>query len=229
MRSGIARLCVAAVTLLVIACLAGCQQKTQTVSPQITNQDQNDPASTKQTNLAGGGDVNIYNINNPGAEGIVDEDGDGKPDEADDATPWVNADGKQVGKTRSGFNQVAVINVGTGATSPTASGSTVSNANAGQNPSQSTTAAPTQRVEPQTTLSLAIPVGLPGSAVSGTANAAGQGGQLSNPNTTSNQQPATAFLEVPKDQAASAISFLSEFFKIIQAGGTPVLTSKPAP
>jgi hypothetical protein len=229
MRSGIARLCVAAVTLLAIACLAGCQQETQTVSPQITNQDQNDPASTKQTNLAGGGDVYVYNINNPGAEGIEDVDGDDQPDAADSATPWVDAEGKKIGPTRSGYNLVAVTNIGTGATSPSATGSAVSNASAGQNPSQNTTAAPVQDVKPEFTTAIPIAFGMPGSAVDSNANAAGSGGQLSNPTNTTTQTPQWTYIKVPTDQAANVLGWLQQLSGIVASGGTPVVTSQPAP
>lgn len=202
--------------------IVGCNQETKTVSPLVAAQDQITPTITAQDQMTAGSDVRIIVINAPGST-EVPLDGDD-----DELIQSVTGPGVSVGKTsaraaQSGF----VFNITTGGTTPTATTSATGTASATQNPNQSTTASPIQDVKPEFTSAVPITVGLPGSAVSGSANAAGSGGQLSNPQANPTQTPQYTTLNVPAQYAADAISFLKEFLAIKAAGKTPVVTSQP--
>jgi hypothetical protein len=220
MRSGIARLCVAALALLTIACLAGCAQNTEATSPQRSAQDQITPTSTGQELLTAGSDVKVYIINAPGASGLPDDiDGDGQED--GETAPWVTAPGTTVGKTNAGYAQSGIVlNITTGGTAPSATGTTTGTANAAQTPSQHQTVSPVQDIKPEVTAAAPITVGLPGSATSGTANVAGSGGQMGSPVSSPVQTPTYADFRVPIQYADQALKVLQDMIARATAGAT---------
>lgn len=106
----------------------------------------------------------------------------------------------------------------TGGTTPSVTGTASGTATASQVPSQTSNASPVQDVKPEFTSAVPISVGLPGSAVSGTANAAGSGGQLSNPSTSTSQSPLYQMIKVPQEYASKAIAVLEQAISAWQKG-----------
>ena len=213
---------IAMIGVLIGGCLLGCAQNTETVAPQKVDQQQVTPTVTAQDLMTAGSDVRVFIINAPGASGLPDADGD-LTQSVESLTPAA------IGKTNAGYVQGGItLNITTGGTTPSATGTTTGTATATQNPNQTTSANPVQDIKPELTTAVPITVALPGSAASSTANAAGSGGQLTNPSTTNTQTPQYTTLSVPANMAASAVEWLKQLFAIKAAGGTPVVTSQPA-
>ena len=218
------RLCLACVILSLIACiLIGCAQNTDATSPQRTDQVMQVPTTTAQDLMTAGSDVRVYIINAPAAPGLPYDDA-----ELEALIESQNGAAGSVPKVNAGYAQAGInVNITTGGTTPSATGSTTGTASSAQTPSQNQTVSPVQDIKPEVTAAAPITVGLPGSATSGTANVAGSGGQLSDPVTSPMQTPTWTQLQVPTNYAADAIAFLKEFLAIKAAGGTPVVTSQP--
>jgi hypothetical protein len=210
--------------------LIGCNQENTAVSPQITPQQQSTPTVTDQEQMTAGSDVRVKVtiVNAPSRDDVPkDAEGDVPSDLVTSATGETStASGVKAGYAQAGIN--VTIPITTGGTTPSNTGSAVSTASASQTPSQSTTLSPVQDVKPEFTSSVPIVVTFPGGAGSASANAAGSGGQMGDPQANPTQTPTLTQLAVPAQYAADAIAFLRDFLRIKSEGGTPVLTSQEA-
>lgn len=208
--------------LMVVA--VGCQQGTQTAVTQTPVQDTNVMPATRQYEKTAGPVINIQASNVPPSTTQPAEATQGAVTKATatDVSEGVNHLSTGAGLVVYQFN---TINIGN--QTPTQTGTTTGTGTATQTPTQTSSLTPTQTVTPEFTTAVPISVGMPGSAVSGTANAAGSGGTLSNPTTTASQTPTYTLLKVPADYTGKAIDFLTQIFDILKAGKTPVVTSQP--
>lgn len=193
-----------AMSVLIVSAFlfAGCNQEVRTATPQSSAQALSTPTATDQELLTAGSDVRVYIVNGPGGSCLPD--GESVAD-----LESVSTEGVNVGKTAAGYAQSGIVlNITTGGTTPSATGTTSGSASGTQSPAQSVTSSPIQDVKPEFTSAVPITVGLPGSATSGSANAGGSGGSVTNPNASPSQSPQYTQLRVPAQYAADLVALI---------------------
>jgi hypothetical protein len=195
-----------AILTLTLVLFCGCAQNTESTVPQRVQQDQVTPTVTAQDQMTAGSDIKVYIINAPGASGLPDDlDGDGQED--GETAPWVTAPGTSIGKTNAGYAQSGIVlNITTGGTTPTATGSSTGTATSTQTPSQNQSNTPT--LSPETSLSANAGFGMPGSALSQQATAAGSGGTVSGTEQTNTQTPQYTQIKASVDRLAQMIDLI---------------------
>lgn len=213
--------------VLLPAVLAGCQQETRTGVTQVPEQSQVNPTQTRQYEKTAGPVIyiNTRNADFPTTrpaeltQGAVTKLAEGV---AAVTTPggMSQADGRQV------VIQYNTINIGN--QEPAITGTTTGTATAGQTPSQTSNVYPTQTVTPEFTSAVPITFGMPGSAVSGAANAAGSGGTLSNPSANPTQTPTYTTMSVPAQYAGQIATLIMDFLGKIKGTAAPA-ASQAAP
>lgn len=219
--------------LMGLACayLIGCDAHNKSAVTQVPEQRLETPTVTSQEQGTQGTVINNNFYFGAAGEspGLVDLS-DGKGEQLPYKTVAARVDGEPL-TTNMGWvmaGNTINIPITTGGTTPSVTGTATGSASGTQTPTQTSNANPVQTVTPEFTSAVPISVGLPGSAVSGSANAAGSGGTMGNPTASPTQTPNYAMLKVPQEYASQAIGFLEQFFGILQQGKKPVLTSQPA-
>jgi len=138
-------LCTVMCGVLVVG-LAGCSQNVETPGSQASDQETVTPTVSHLDTAQQGSEVYVYVINAPGKSQVPGVGND--PDQlAGLLGNLTTDDGTEVATSKAGYAQAGfTINVNTGSTTATPTGSATGTATATQNPSLAQTASPTQDV-----------------------------------------------------------------------------------
>jgi hypothetical protein len=193
-----------AILTLTLVLFCGCAQNTESTVPQRVQQDQVTPTVTAQDQMTAGSDVKVYVFNTLGdGQKLPGDDGSFEGDIIESATGQTSTSGKvKAGNAISGL----AIHITTGGTTPTATGSSTGTATSTQTPSQNQSNTPT--LSPETSLSANAGFGMPGSALSQQATAAGSGGTVSGTEQTTTQTPQYTQIKASVDRLAQMIDLI---------------------
>lgn len=191
--------------------IVGCAQNTEATSPQRSDQAQVTPTTTAQDLMTAGSDVKVFIINAPGHEDLPDEYSGSEGDIIESS----NGQTATTGKMKAGYAQAGfTINITTGGTTPSATGHATGTATSSQTPANNQDIKSDLR--PETSLSANAGFGMPGSALSQQATAAGSGGTVSDTAQTATQTPTYTQLIGQIDQMAKMIEV---FRQALEANG----------
>jgi hypothetical protein len=201
-----------AILTLTLVLFCGCAQNTESTVLQRVQQDQVTPTVTAQDQMTAGSDVKVYVFNTLGdGQKLPGDDGSFEGDIIESATGQTSTSGKvKAGNAISGL----AIYITTGGTNPTATGSSTGTATSTQTPSQNQSNTPT--LSPETSLSANAGFGMPGSALSQQATAAGSGGTVSGTEQAATQTPTVITLKGDIDKLSAS---LEAVLKALEANG----------
>lgn len=211
------------VALSVLVGLAGCAQKTETPVGQWTDQTAATPVATDQQAATQGSQVNVWIVNAPG-KGALPNPGEVSIGTGESLSKLLEsarneAGGNEVQGVDAGYAQSGItINVTTGGTAPSLTGTATGTGSASQAPSQNVASYPVQDVKPEISASVPMGLAMPGGMVDQQAIATGRG-QTEGTGKTSENELRWQRIEAAASQLEKLAPLLEAFWQ--QQGGVP--------
>lgn len=203
--------------------MIGCAQNTETPVGQWTDQTAATPVATDQQAATQGSQVYVWVVNAPGRATMPNPGevsiGTGESLSKLLASAKNEAGGNEVTGVDAGFAQSGItINVTTGGTAPSLTGTATGTGSATQSPGQSVASYPIQDIKPEITATVPIGLAMPGGMVDQQAVATGRG-QTSDTGKTSENELRWQRIEAAASQLEQLAPLLDAFWR--QQNGLP--------